>query len=681
MQAFNLHRVGRLAEAETVYNQILSLDPDQVESRHLLGFLLHQRGDSAQALRHIDRALQTYPDDAVALNYRGMALHALKRFDEAQASYQRAITVRPDFLEALINRGSTLKELQRFDEALTSFDRAIAVQPDHADAHYYRANTLHALKQFDEALAGYDRALALRPRFAEALDNRGVTLHELKRYDEALASFDAAAALRPAGDAAFASRGRTLQALKRFDEALASFDRALVLRPDNAEALDGRGPTLHALERFDEALANYDRVLAVRPDNAEAHSNRGVTLFELTRFAEALESCDRAITLRPDFSEAYLNRGSALNALGRLDEALASYDRALALRPDYAEAHTSRGGTLQALWRFDDALQSHERALALRPDFAEAHFNEALCRLLIGDFARGFAKHEWRWDIEKLKFAKSRFAQPLWTGSQDIAGKTVLLHADQGFGDAIQFCRYVPRVAALRARVILEVQEPLHDLMGTLAGAAQVVANGEALPDFDWHCPLLSLPFAFGTTLATVPAEAPYLYASASAIEQWDGRLPPRTRPRIGLAWAGNPAHSNDRNRSITLGAFLSLLDGAEATYVSLQRDIRAADAAVLQERRDILHFSEELRTFAETAALISNLDLVVTVDTSVAHLAGALAKPVWIVLPFTPDWRWLLDRDDSPWYPTARLFRQDGSRQWDGVLRRVHDALRAHFS
>jgi tetratricopeptide (TPR) repeat protein len=647
MQAFGLHRAERLAEAEAIYNQILSIDPDQFESRQLLGFLLHQRGGSAPALHHLELALKIYPDNAVTLVYRGMALHGLKRLDEA----------------------------------LASFDRAIAVQGDHADAHYYRANTLHALERYGEALTGYDRALALQPRFAEALENRGVTLHELKRYDDALASFDAAATLRPAGDAALASRGRALLALKRFDEALASFDRALALRLDNAEALDGRGPALHALQRFDEALESCDRVLAVRPDSAEAHSGRGAILFELRRVAEALASCDRALALRPDFPEAHSNRGSALHALGRPEEALVSYDRALALRPDYPEAHTSRGGTLQALGRFDEALRSHEQALALRPDFAEAHYNEGLCRLLLGDFERGLAKHEWRWRIENFNAGKRGFAQPFWTGSQDIAGKTILLHADQGFGDAIQFCRYVPRVAALGARVILEVRKPLHAVMGTLAGAAEVVANGETLPDFDWHCPLFSLPYAFGTTLATIPAATPYLHAAAHAAEEWNARLPPRTRPRIGLAWAGNPDHGNDHNRSVGLGAFLSILAGVAGTFVSLQRDVRPADAALLQERSDILHFGEALSTFADTAALISNLDLVIAVDTSVAHLAGALAKPVWILLPSPPDWRWLLDRADSPWYPTARLFRQDGTRQWQGVLQRVRDALHQQTS
>jgi hypothetical protein len=328
------------------------------------------------------------------------------------------------------------------------------------------------------------------------------------------------------------------------------------------------------------------------------------------------------------------------------------------------------------LKRFDEALQCYECAVAARPDFAEAHYNEGLCRLLTGDFDRGWRKHEWWREIAPSKHAKRNFAQPRWTGAQEIAGKTILLHAEQGFGDTIQFCRYAPRIAALGARVILEVQRPLHDLMQTLPGAAQIVSRGDPLPDFDMHCPMLGLPLVFGSGLATIPCEAPYLRASAQAVANWSARLPAKTRPRIGLAWSGRPEHNNDQNRSIDLASFLSPLQGIDATLVSLQREVRAADAIVLQDRSDVIHLGAELKDFSDTAALAADLDLVIAVDTSVAHLAGALAKPVWILLPFVPDWRWLLDRDDSPWYPTARLFRQDDSRQWGGTFGRLRTAL-----
>jgi tetratricopeptide (TPR) repeat protein len=612
-QGFALHQAGRLAEAEEAYGRILAIDPGHADSRYLLGLIFHQRGDAAQAVRHIDLALDKNPDNILALNSRGAALNALKRFDEALASYDRSIALQPDFVEALLNRGNTLKELQRLDEALASFDRALAVQPDHAGAHYHRGVALHALERFDEALASYDRALALRPDYAEALANRGVALQ--------------------------------------------------------------------ALRRFDEALASFDRVLAALPDNAEVHVRRGEVLFELRRFPEALASCDRALALSPDCPEAHCNRGNALSMLERFDEALASYDRALALRPDYADAYANRGVTLLALKEFDAALRCLERALALQPDFPEAHCNEGFCRLLLGDFERGWAKHPWLWQTKQLKFAKRNFAEPPWTGSEDIAGKTVLLYAEHGLGDTIQFCRYAPGVAARGARVILEVQRPLRGLTSSLvthglADALQVVPRGDPLPPFDMQCSLLGLPLACGTRLATIPSEAPYLHPSAPAVADWNARLAPRTRPRIGLAWSGDPTHQNDHNRSIALADLLPALQGSVATLVSVQRELRPADAAVLQDRNDIVHFGEALQDFSDTAALIANLDLVITVDTSVAHLAGALAKPVWVLLPFIPDWRWLLDRDDSPWYPTARLFRQDDSRRWDGAVARLRAAL-----
>jgi hypothetical protein len=311
----------------------------------------------------------------------------------------------------------------------------------------------------------------------------------------------------------------------------------------------------------------------------------------------------------------------------------------------------------------------------LRPDFAEAHWNEALLSLLTGDFSRGWAKYECRWKKEPLVLSKRNFSQPLWLGADAIDGKTILLHSEQGFGDTIQFCRYVPLVAARGARIILEVQRPLQELMTNLASAAQVISKGDPLPDFDLQCPLLSLPLAFGTRLETIPSAMPYLQTSVQALKDWQARLGPKVRPRIGVAWSGNPTHKNDQNRSISLRSLLPLLD-IEATFVSLQKDIRHDDAAVLKEHSDILQFGDALKNFSDTAALISQLDLVISVDTSVAHLAGALAKPVWVLLPFIPDWRWLLDRDESPWYPTVRLFRQEDTRAWDSVIVRVHADL-----
>jgi Tfp pilus assembly protein PilF len=429
------------------------------------------------------------------------------------------------------------------------------------------------------------------------------------------------------------------------------------------------------LKRYEEALASYDRALTLQPDYPEALSNRGRTLHALKRFEEALSCHDRALTLRRDYAEALANQGLTLHELKQYEAALSCHDSALTVRPNFAEALYNRGNTLRELNSFDEALSSYNRALTLRHNYADAHFNEALCRLATGDFDRGWRKYEWRWDAEQTN-QRRNFDRPLWLGSDEIAGKTILLHAEQGLGDTIQFCRYLPLVVERGAEVILEVQRPLQELMSdSFTSAAQIITQGAPLPDFDMHCPLLSLPMAFGTRLETIPSATPYLRASPQVAKNWNARLGSAGRPKIGLAWSGNLRHKNDHNRSMRLAALLPLLD-VDATFVSLQYDVRADDTAILKARSELLHFGDELKGFSEPAALISNLDLVISVDSSVAHLAGALAKPVWVLLHFIPDWRWLHDREDSPWYPSARLFRQDDTRTWDSVIARVRAAL-----
>jgi tetratricopeptide (TPR) repeat protein len=639
--ALKAYRAGKLTEAEQLCLKILSADPDSAPTLNLLAVINSALGRNNAALSNTDRALSLWPD----------------------------------FVEALVNRGIALYELKRFGDALADYDRAIALRPGNADALVNRGNTLGKLRRHGEALASYDDALKLQPAHVEAFTNRGVTLHKLKRYDEALTSYDQALALHPGHVEALVSRGAALHDLRQYDEALRSYDRALALRPDHAEVLVNRGVALHELKQSAEALNSYDRALAMEPDHVEALTNRGVALHDLERYGEALASHQRALAVQPDHAAALSNRGVTLHRLGRLDEALASYDRALAKQPDYADALVNRGVTLHDLKRFDEALASYDRAIALQPDHADAHFFGSMSRLLTGDFGRGWIEYEWRRKGASTGPSRRDFPQPPWLGGEGIADKTILLHSEQGFGDTIQFCRYVPLVAARGARVVLEVEEPLRDLLTGLAGTARVITKGNLLPDFDLQCPLLGLPLAFGTRLETIPSAMPYLRAPDRALLKWGTRLPTKRRPRIGMAWAGNAKHIRDRERSINLGSLLPLLD-VDATYVSLQKEVRAPDTATLREGADIIHFGHELDGFSDTAALISHLDLVISVDTAVAHLAGALGKPVWILLTHVPDWRWLLDRDDSPWYPTARLFRQSGTREWDSVIAQVRNAL-----
>jgi hypothetical protein len=410
----------------------------------------------------------------------------------------------------------------------------------------------------------------------------------------------------------------------------------------------------------------------------EAHSNRGNALRDLGRSREALASFEQALSIKPGNVGALNNRGIALRNLGRHAEALASYDQALSYEPDYVDALCNRGNILQHLRRYEEALDSYARALLVDPGHAPTHWNESQCRLLLGDFTRGWSKYEWRWKTEQATQIRN-FAQPLWLGRESLAGKTILLHAEQGFGDTLQFCRYAALVSANGARVVLEVQPALKGLLGGLAGVDCIVARGEALPEFDFQCPLLSLPLAFNTMPDTIPAAAEYIQSDPALRNRWGGRLGKAQGPRIGLVWGGSGGLRNDQRRSLAL-AELADLDFGDAQLVCLQKEIDPRDQPALDRRGDIVFLGNELADFADTAALVDLMDLVITVDTAVAHLAGAMGKEVWILLPHAPTWRWLLERQDSPWYPSARLFRATGRDDFASAVRQVDAAMRARF-
>jgi tetratricopeptide (TPR) repeat protein len=634
--------------------------------------LASQIGRHDVAVDLIDRAIARDPTVPRYHSNRGLALAGLQRFAEAVASYDRALSLRPEDAEVLYNRGNALLALGRPDEALGTYDRALRARPDYVEAICNRGAALAVLGRNEEALASYDRVLAKHPDHAEALSNSGNALKSLGRFDEALASYDRALMVRPNDAQARFNRGVTLHELKRFDLALESYDSALAMRPDHAEALANRGDALQKLGRLEEAFASYDRALAARPDFADALSNRGNVLRAMRRFDDALASYDAALRLRPDYPEALSNRATTLQALDRLEEAVAGCDRALALRPDFIEALNNRASVLQELARFEESLSTYDHLAAIAPDYAEAQMNRALLLLLTGDFARGWPAYEWRRKLPS--FAERGFAQPEWSG-QDIAGKRLLLHAEQGFGDTIQFVRYAALAARRGADVIVEVQPQLTPLLGGLFGVEVIAASRDELPPFDLHCPLLSLPHLFATTPATIPAGIPYIAAPADRIDAWASRLPAGGM-RVGLAWSGHRDNVRDHERSIPFARLAPLFDIPGTRFVSLQKDLRASDAEDFRQCGGVTDLSAELRDFADTAAVIAQLDLVISVDTSVAHLAGAMGKPFWLMLPRVPDFRWQLDRTTSPWYPTARLFRKGHADIWDAVIAGVATEL-----
>ncbi|HZR62196.1 MAG TPA: tetratricopeptide repeat protein [Xanthobacteraceae bacterium] len=431
------------------------------------------------------------------------------------------------------------------------------------------------------------------------------------------------------------------------------------------------GLSLYMSRRFEEALAAYDSGLRLAPDDPELRNGRGVALLELRRPAEARDDFERALAADPDCLDALGNLGNALLKLNRPEEALAAYDRALKIVPNNAQLLTNRAVALRRLDRPQEALMSAARALAEKPDFAQARFVAGVARLTLGDFAAGWRGYEARWSVGTLALQRRDFAAPQWRGTEPFAGKTILLHAEQGFGDAIQFMRYAPLVAARGAHVVLEVRRELMRLAASLLGVATMVAHGDALPPFDYHCPLFSLPLAFATHEATIPAGIPYLRPVEDDVAAWRARLPLR-RPLVGLCWSGERTYDNDINRSLTLATLAPLIDVPGAQFVSLQRDVRDADTALLARRTDIVGIGQQFTDFADTAAAIAALDLVISVDTAVAHLAGAIGKPLFLLLPFAADFRWLRERCDSPWYPSARLFRQPRFGDWASVVEAV---------
>jgi tetratricopeptide (TPR) repeat protein len=648
-EALALHQRGQLALAKPLYEQVLVSQPRHVDALHMLGVIAAQSGEHETAVQLIGGALELNQNNAAAHFNRAASSQALGRLDSALADYDQAIALSPDFAEAYNNRGLVLRARSRLGLALDNYDSAIAIRADFAQAHFNRGVVLHELGQLERALASCDRALAIDENYFEA--------HFV--------------------------RGNVLVDLNRLEAALGGYDRCLALRPAHIGARANRGNVLFELRRPEAALADYDRVIALAPDDPVAFCNRANALKEMKRMEAALAAYERAIELKSDFAEAYSNRGAVLRDLGEFDGALQSCATAILLKPEFAEAHSNHGAVLHDLGQLQAALASHARALALRPDFAKAHCNRSFTWLLAGNFQEGWREHEWRWRDRAGLDELRRFPQPLWLGEQSIAGRTILLHAEQGLGDTIQFSRCVSQLAELGANVILEVQPSLKSLMSGLDGAAQVLARGETLPAFDAHCPLLSLPLALNITLDTIRAQVPYINGSTSKRLDWRRRLAASDKLKVGLVWSGGArlAHQPDlRRRDVPL-ADLAALRHPQVEFFSLQKG-----AVAEKELRDLVakgwdgppitDCSAQLHDFSDTAGLVENLDLVISVDTSTAHLAGALGKRVWLLNRYDTCWRWLQDRGDSPWYPTLRIYRQTAPGDWSDVVRRVRTEL-----
>jgi tetratricopeptide (TPR) repeat protein len=634
-------KLKKFDEAEINLKQIKDGDGKSIDLWLNLGALYLERNKISEAVAYFEKYVELNPHNILAWKLIGQAYEKKGELNKAISCFKQILEFSPDDLDAQTNIGAILNELRDYE----------------ASIHYHQS------------------VIEIDPNSANGYVNMGVALTGLKKFDLALSKYSAALELDSEDEEIWFNKGNTLCALIRYDEALIHYEKALTLRPDFTEAYSQKGNALHELKRFDEAIFHYDKALNLKPDYAEGWSNKGVTLHELKRFDEAIFHYDKALSLKPDYHEAWSNKGLSLHQIKRFDEAIAHYEKALSLKPDYAKGWSNKGVTLHQLKRFDEAIANYDKALSLKPDYHEASWNKSLSLLLQGDFENGLPLYESRWDLENGSeiVGKRFFDKPTWLGINSLKDKIILLYAEQGLGDSIQFCRYVKLVAGLGSKVILEVPQSLAGLMKGLEGVSQLVIKGEDLPFFDYQCPLLSLPLAFKTNLNTIPNPSRYINLDnhSNKIMEWKERLGLKTKPRVGLVWSGNSNHKNDHNRSLLLQEILPFLSN-QYEYISLQKEVREIDKLTLGSNPHILSFNSYLNDFLDTAALIDNLDLVISVDTSVAHLSAALEKKTLVLLPGVPDWRWLFDREDSPWYSSIKLYRQPVIGDWNSVLDRV---------
>jgi tetratricopeptide (TPR) repeat protein len=671
-KALAYSQAGRRQDAERLYCEILRRDPANADALHLLGLLYLETGQAQQAAGLVSLAIQQQPDVPFFYNTLGNAFRGLGKAEQARVCFRKAIALKPDFAEALTNLGCALEEIGEAGEAIACHRRAASIQPNSAEIHGNLGNALRSEGQADAALAEYTVAIRLNPGFAQLWINRGNVFFDREEFFKAEEHYRQAVRLDPRLPAAQSNLGSALSQLGQLTEAEEWCRKALEAAPGDPLAQCNLASVLVMRGRAEPAAELCLRALASKPDMPEAHTNLGMALARLHRLDEAERHCRESLRLRPNRPNAYANLAHVLTVTGRFEEAEECLRRALELRPDHLRVLGSYGDLCAAQLDFAGALRWYDRVEELAPEGGLMRPARAMVRLATGDFERGWEEYESRW---KLAECPSReFAKPVWTGDP-FPGRTVLLHTEQGLGDTLQFVRFVRPVKQLGGRVILACQEALIPLLLEVEGADQVVPVDGELPDFDYRLPLLSAPRVLGTREETIPRNVPYLKVPDDAIAGARERLSERCgapdgRLRVGIVWAGNPAHPDDSNRSMKWEHVKPLLRISGVQFLSLQQH------RTIPEGCPLIPVVDDSDSIATTAAIVLQLDLTITVDTMIAHLAGGLGRPVWTLHKLAADWRWMAGREDSPWYPGMRLFRQSRFGDWEGVVQRVGAAL-----
>jgi tetratricopeptide (TPR) repeat protein len=608
----------------------------------------------------------------------GPLCETLRDLDPGVARLHEALRTRPDLPDPHTDLGVLFTRRDRLDAGLLHLRRARELAPNQPGVYNNLGIGLARQGQLTDAVAHYQEALRLQPDFPQAHYNLANVLRRLDRLDEAAQHYEQALRSKPHD---FQTRRRL--GLVRLDQdrptdALPHLREALRLQPRSVDALNYLGVALTKLGQAEEAAGLFEQALRLRPRAPGIHNNYGIALARLGRFAEAVAQYQQSLRLAPNAAGTLCNLGNALRDQGLLDEALTCFQESLRLAPNAADTHNNLAIAHVKLRRLDAARTYYEETLRRQPDFAEGHVNRAHLLLLQGDFAGGWPEYEWRWRCKDAQPFRCR--QPAWDGSP-LAGRTILLTWEQGFGDTLMYVRVAPLVKAQGGTVLLLCQPRLLELLRRCPGIDRVVPNGEPLPEFDVHAPLATLPCLLGTTVETIPAAVPYLLPDPALVEGWRLELPPDGTFRVGIAWQGNPRYGGDRHRSIPLRHFLPLARLPGVRLVSLQKGLGSEQLRSLPAGNGIVELGSRLDetdgAFLDTAAVMQHLDLVITSDTSIAHLAGGLGVPVWMAVNFSSDWRWLLEREDSPWYPTMRLFRQRRFGSWGEVFERIAALLR----
>ncbi|HEY9906373.1 MAG TPA: tetratricopeptide repeat protein, partial [Thermosynechococcaceae cyanobacterium] len=630
----------------------------------------YQAGNLGEAEALYLQVLQQKPQSISALSWLAAIAERTGRPEAAIAHYEQILSLHPNSSETHSNLGSLLCQQGRVKDAIAHHQQALALSPQDPDAHYNLGVVFYQDRQLEAAVQHYKEAIALRPNYANAHNNLGVTLCQLKRQQEAIVHYQQAVLLNPDHANAHNNFGVALAQTGKTADAIAHYERALDIDPHVSNAHDNLGTALKELGRLKEAIVHYRQAIDLKPQQANPHDNLGVALQAQGDLEGAIAEYRQAIILEPTYANAYGNLATALKERGKFEEAIAVCEQALEIEPQNLHVHNAYGGVLADYGDIAGAIVQFEQALQTQPNHADTHLNLGMMLLTAGDFQRGFAEYHWRWQTNQCP--NLRYIESLWNGAE-LHNHVILLTAEQGFGDTIQFVRYAPLVVQKGGQVVVACQRALLRLLQTVPGVTRCIDRDRVDVETHVHAPLLDLPLLLGTTLATIPAQ-PYLSAPPEA--QIQLKKFPGTNLKIGFVWSTNPANSTSVRRSCDLLLFLSLLEIPEVALYSLQKDCPEAERAKLTERDRLQDLNDQIRDFADTAAAIEQLDLIISVDTAVAHLAGALGKPVWTLLPTAADWRWMRDRPDTPWYPTMRLFRQSEVGNWAEVFGRVREAL-----